>query len=125
MPLHSDFVKKYIAKIDRYLKPSAYGLDRGEMFEVMTKEVFGLYNLTSGFYGQKFPDNGYKVGYEQPNHPAILRSKREGFIGSRTFIKGHQKDLWIAGGKTGSRYPIEVKERRHGQGDLSSTTPTS
>ena len=116
MSLHSDFVKKYIADIDKYSKPSAYGLERGEIFELMVKEVLGLYNLTSGFYGQSFPDNGYKVGYEQPNHPAILRSKREGFIGSRSFIKGYQKDLWIAGGKTGSRYPIEVKERRHGQG---------
>ena len=116
MSLHSDFVKKYIAKIDRSVRPSAYPLERGVMFEVMTKEVFGLYDLASGSYGQSFPDNCYKVAHEQLGYPATLRSKNPDFIGSRSLIKGYQKDLWIAGGKTGSHYPIEVKERRHGQG---------
>jgi hypothetical protein len=101
--LHIDFVNNYISKIDRTVRPSAYGLERGELFEKMVAETLGLYGISAAPYGQYFPANASE-------------SKREGFIGSRAFIKGYQRDLWVGGGTTGYRYPVEVKERRHPYG---------
>lgn len=98
--LHTDYVTKYIAKIDRRVRPSAYGLERGEMFEKMVAGALRLYAILAAPYGQYFPSNASE-------------SKRVGFVGSRSFIKGYQRDLWVVGGTSGYRYPIEVKERRH------------
>ncbi len=112
----TDFVKVEMTRIDRYVKPSEYGLERGEMFEEMVAGAFGLCGVSAGRYTQEFPRNGNGDIFKQKPYPAVLRSKRSDFGSSRDFIKGYQRDLWVAGGLTGKRFPVEVKERRHHQG---------
>lgn len=111
----TDFVNEEMATIDRYVKPSEYGLERGELVEEMVAGAFGLCGVVAGRYNQEFPRNGGDPSKQKP-YPAILRSKREDFTTSKDSIKGYQRDLWVAGGATGKRYPVEVKERRHPYG---------
>lgn len=107
----------YIAQIDKIVKPSSYGLRRGELFEEMVAALLTQIGVVSKQYsanakpGEQFPDNKSK-------------SKNLGFKGAKAFIKGYQRDLWIVGGTSGTRYPVEVKERRHHRGESIFSYPT-